>query len=111
MSDMEIERMNCPHCNCPLDVRHNASDLVTIAKPVIHDIEAAGYKVLTRGEYEGLQRLYEACIRERDANAEFARVMKPGGYFDAEEARALRKCEEAQVDMWKVVHELEALNT
>ncbi|KPV42007.1 hypothetical protein [Alicyclobacillus ferrooxydans] len=31
-----------------------------IAKPVIDDIEAAGYKVLTRAEYAGLQRLYEA---------------------------------------------------
>lgn len=61
MSDMEIERMKCPHCDGPLDVRHDTSDWVTIAKPNINDIEAAGYKVLTRAEYEALKSVADAA--------------------------------------------------
>ena len=36
------------------------SDLI-VTKPVIDDIEAVGYKVLTRGEYEALRSVASAA--------------------------------------------------
>lgn len=61
MSDMHSELMICPHCYGPLDVKHDARDHVTIAKPVVDDLRAAGWVMLTKAEHETLQRVVSAA--------------------------------------------------
>ncbi|WP_067924824.1 hypothetical protein [Alicyclobacillus shizuokensis] len=75
----------------------------------VERLERAGLTVVDRNRLKALERLYGACQRQKAADIEFARLAQPGGYMSRSEHMAMKRCDEAEAEIWKIVRELEAM--